>query len=109
MNGKEQMIAALDGAVTEKYETMIQFIDEAFDAVKSDDAGNKKASITVPIKLTIRRNSNTGYTFHARALVKKITTEIGECETFFNPDQPELDLNGNPSGDYPEDEEMDEK
>ncbi len=86
------IIAAVTGAIEDKIEVMLDYLGEAFEAVEADDHGNKKASITIPIKLKLQRSARLGDTYSAKAIVKKVDTEIGECEMTFNPDQPELPM-----------------
>ena len=92
------IIAAVHGAIIDKTDTMLDYLAEAFEAVKADDHGNKKSSITIPIKLKLQRSAREGDRYSARAIVQKNKREIGECEMTFNPDQPDLPMGDSAAG-----------
>lgn len=83
---------AFGDAIDQTIDSLVEFLDDAFENVQSDDAGNKKASINIPVRFQLRREAPNNYNVKVRVLAKKIETVTGEAEVGFNPDQPELDL-----------------
>jgi len=70
--------------------------------VKGDNNNNKTASITVPVKFTLKCSTGRGYDCEVKIMAKLIQPTTGTAEFNYDPDQPELPLNGQPPADNTE-------